>query len=273
MASLSVAVVALNEAERIRACLESVAWADQVVVVDSGSSDKTVEIAREFTDHVRFHPWAGFAAQKNFAATQCRGDWILSLDADERVTEALRREIAGVLAGDPPVSGFFVPRRNFFRGRWMRWGGLYPDYQLRLFRRGRGAYRVRAVHESLSVDGATARLRAPLLHESYRGVEDFVTRANRYSDLAARDLAAEGRGGSVVDLLFRPLWRFVRMYVVRGGFLDGWHGFLLAVLYAHYVFIRTAKVRELRVAGEAGEGSGVPKAAGPRPRDQMDKRP
>lgn len=258
MASLSVAVIALNEADRIRACLESVAWADEVVVVDSGSSDKTLEIAREFTDHVLFHPWAGFAAQKNFALSQCRGDWILSLDADERVSEALQREIVATLAGNPPVAGFFVPRQNFFQGRWMRHGGLYPDLQLRLFRRGRGAFAERAVHESVRVEGPTARLRAPLVHQSYRGIEDFVARANRYSELAARELAARGRGGSSADLLLRPLWRFVRMYVLRGGFLDGRRGFVLAVLYAHYVFIRAVKVRELRSA-TGTEGSGVPR--------------
>lgn len=253
MASLSVAIIALNEAERIRACLESVAWADDVVVVDAGSSDKTVEIAREFTDQVVFHPWAGFAAQKNFALAQCRGDWILSLDADERVSEGLQREIAGVLVREPPLAGYFVPRQNFFQGRWMRHGGLYPDYTLRLFRRGRGAFGARAVHESVRVDGPTGRLRAPLVHESYRGVEDFVARANRYSDLAARELAARGRGGSLPDLLLRPLWRFVRMYVLRGGFLDGWRGLVLAILYAHYVFVRAARVRELRATARGVE--------------------
>lgn len=273
MASLSVAVIVLNEAERIRGCLESVAWADEVVVVDSGSSDKTVEIAREVTDHVLFHPWAGFAAQKNFALAQCRGDWILSLDADERVSDALQREIAGVLARESPVAGYFVPRQNVFQGRWMRHGGLYPDYQLRLFRRGRGAFEARAVHESVRVEGPTGRLRAPLVHESYRGVEDFVARANRYSDLAARELAARGRGGSLADLLLRPLWRFARMYVLTAGFLDGWRGFVLAVLYAHYVFIRAAKVRELRAAGATKEGSRGPEAAGRRPGEQMDDRP
>lgn len=246
MPELSVAVIALNEEERIRACLESVVWADELVVVDSGSSDKTVDIAREFTDRVRFQAWAGYGPQKNFAAAQCRGDWILSLDADERVPDALRDEIRAVLARDPPVTGFFVPRQNFFQGRWIRYGGWYPDYQLRLCRRGRGAFTETAVHESLRVDGPTARLRSPLVHQSYRGIEDFVTRASRYADLAARQLAVEGRGGSVADLLLRPAWRFLRMYVLQLGFLDGWRGLVLATLYAQYVFVRAARVRELR---------------------------
>lgn len=239
----------MNEEERIRACLESVAWADEIIVVDSGSSDKTREIAREFTDRIVVHPWSGYSAQKNFALAQCRGEWVLSLDADERVPDALREEIAATLAGPPAAAGFMIPRQNFFQGRWIRHGGWYPDYQLRLFRRGRGRFTERAVHESVHLDGPAGRLRMPLAHQSYRGIEDFVARANRYSDLAARELAASGRGGDLRDLLLRPLWRFVLMYVLRRGFLDGWRGFLLAVLYAHYVFLRAAKVRELRGGG------------------------
>ena len=247
--SVSVAVITLNEEERIRGCLESVVWADEVVVVDSGSSDKTVAIAREFTERVTFHAWAGYGAQKNFALDQCRGDWLLSLDADERVSEELRAEIAARLAATPREAGFFVPRQNVFDGRWMRHGGLYPDHQLRLFRRGRGRFREAAVHEAVQLDGPTGRLSAALVHESYRGVADFVARANRYSDLAAAELLAAGRGGSAADLLLRPVWRFVAMYLLRAGFLDGRRGLVLAVLYAYYVFLRAAKVRELATPG------------------------
>jgi glycosyltransferase involved in cell wall biosynthesis len=245
MPRLSVAVVTLNEEDRLRACLESVVWADEIVVVDAGSSDKTVAIAREFTDRVQFRAWDGYGSQKNFALRLCQGDWILSLDADERVSEALRREIQARVQSGSGEAGFFVPRRNVFQGRWLRHGGFYPDWQLRLFRRGRGAFLERAVHESVRVDGPTARLRAPLVHESYRNVADAVLRLNRYSDLAAADLATTGRGGSLVDLLVRPAWRFVSTYVLRAGFLDGWRGLVLAALHAHYVFLRAAKVREL----------------------------
>jgi glycosyltransferase involved in cell wall biosynthesis len=251
MPRVSVAVVALNEEERLRACLESVLWADEVVVVDAGSSDKTVAIAREFTDRVLFRAWDGYGTQKNFALGQCQGDWILSLDADERVSEALRDEIQARLTPGPAEAGFFLPRRNLFEGRWVRHGGLYPDWQLRLLRRGRGAFVERAVHESVRVDGPTGRLQAPLIHESYRSVADAVLRLNRYSDLAAADLVAAGRGGSLLDLLGRPVWRFLSMYVLRAGFLDGWRGLVLAWLHAHYVFLRAAKVRERR----AGRGA------------------
>jgi glycosyltransferase involved in cell wall biosynthesis len=250
MLRVSVTVVALNEEERLRACLESVVWADELVVVDAGSSDKTVAIAREFTDRVLFRAWDGYGTQKNFALGQCQGDWILSLDADERVSEALRDEIRAMLAAKPTEAGFFLPRRNLFQGRWVRHGGLYPDWQLRLFRRGKGGFVERAVHESVRVDGPTGRLRAPLIHESYRSVADAVARLNRYSDLAAADLAVAGRGGSLVDLLGRPVWRFVSMYILRAGFLDGWRGLVLAWLHAHYVFLRAAKVRERRSGHE-----------------------
>ena len=246
MASLSVAIVALNEEERLRACLESVVWAEELVVVDAGSSDKTVAIAREFTDRVLFRAWDGYGAQKNFALGQCHGDWILSLDADERVSDALREEIQATLGGGRPEVGFYLPRRNLFQGRWVRHGGLYPDWQLRLFRQGRGAFVERAVHESVRVNGPTGRLGAALIHESYRSIGDAVARLNRYSDLAAAEAALAGRGGSLVDLLIRPAWRFVSMYLLRVGFLDGWRGLVLAVLHAHYVFLRAAKVRERR---------------------------
>ena len=252
VASLSVAVVTLNEEERLRACLESVVWADEIVVVDAGSSDKTMAIAREFTDRAVFRAWDGYGGQKNYALSQCHGEWVLSLDADERVTDALREEILGVLRGQRREVGFYVPRRNQFQGRWVRHGGLYPDWQLRLFRRGRGAFVERAVHESVRVDGETGRLTAPLSHESYRSIGDAVARLNRYSDLAATELARTGRGGTLWDLLVRPPWRFVSMYLLRAGFLDGWRGLVLAGLHAHYVFLRAAKVRE-RSAGRGTE--------------------
>src|SRR3989442_9210630 len=165
---LSVVVVTLNEEERLRACLESAAWADELIVVDALSQDKTAQIAREFTDRVVVRPWPGFAAQKNFALDQATGDWILSLDADERVTPELRACVEDILRGDGPAAGYSVPRRNIFWGRWVRHGRLYPDRQMRLFRRGRGRFVDVEVHESVRVDGPVERLEAPLLHASYR---------------------------------------------------------------------------------------------------------
>jgi glycosyltransferase involved in cell wall biosynthesis len=239
-----VVVVTRNEEERIRVCLESVAWADELIVVDAESEDKTASIARELTDHVIVRPWPGYAAQKNFGIEQARARFILSLDADETVSPALRAEIERVVEADGPADGYEVPRRNIFWGRWVRHGGLYPDWQVRLFRRGRGRFGVRAVHESVAVDGTVARLTGHLEHRSYRDVADFLARADRYSTLAAEDWMAQGRRVRVWDFVLRPLGRFLSMYVVGRGFLDGWRGFLLAALYAYYVLIRSAKVWE-----------------------------
>lgn len=243
-ARLSVTVITLDEEERLRACLESVAWADEIVVVDAESHDKTAQIAREFTDHVLVRPWPGYAAQKNLALAEATGDWVLSLDADEVVSPALRADIEAVLRGGAAADGYAVPRRNIFWGRWVRHGGLYPDWQLRLFRRGRGRFVERAVHESVVVDGAVARLRGHLEHRSYRDVADFLARANRYSTLAAEEWIRAGRRVGAADLALRPLGRFLSMYILHGGVLDGWRGFLLAVLYAYYVAMRSAKAWE-----------------------------
>jgi glycosyltransferase involved in cell wall biosynthesis len=243
---LSVVVVTLNEEDRIRACLESVAWAFELIVVDAESRDKTASIARELTDHVFVRPWPGYAAQKNFGLDAARGEWILALDADEIVPAELRREIETIVGDPAAADGYAIARRNVFWGRWVRHGGLYPDWQVRLFRRGRGRFVDRRVHESVQVDGQVRRLGAGHLeHRSYRDVADFLERADRYSTLAAEEWIAAGRPSRPLrDLVVRPLGRFLGMYVARAGFLDGWRGFLLAVLYGYYVLLRSAKVWE-----------------------------
>ena len=241
---LSVVLVTLNEEERLRACLESVAWADEIVVIDALSQDKTAQIAREFTDRVIVRPWPGFAAQKNFGLAEASGDWILSLDADEQVSPELRDEIQRVLDVDGPHDGYRVPRRNLFGGQWIRYGGLWPDWQLRLFRRGRGAFVDRAVHESVEVAGAVGRCRGALVHRSYRDVADFLARADRYSTLAAEEWVKSGRKVRASDFVLRPAGRFLSMYILNLGCLDGVRGLLLACLYAYYVFIRSVKAWE-----------------------------
>jgi glycosyltransferase involved in cell wall biosynthesis len=246
---VSVVVITLNEEDRIRECLASVSWADEIIVVDAGSEDKTVALAREVTDHVVIHAWEGFAAQKNFAIARATGDWVLSLDADEQVEPALRDEIRAVVAAPDAHAGYRIARRNVMWGQWIRHGRLYPDWQLRLFRRGRGRFVERAVHESVSVDGPVGRLTAALLHHSYRDVSDFLRRADRYSTLAAEEWSRSGAPFRVSQLVTAPLGRFLSMYVLHKGFLDGWRGFLLAVLYAYYVFVRSAKIWENAKAG------------------------
>lgn len=254
MSRLTVTVIAWNEEERLRACLESVTWADEIVVVDAESADKTVQIAREFTDKVSVRAWPGFANQKNFAIEQATCDWVLSLDADERVTPELRERIRAIIKNEGPADGYAIPRRNIFWGRWVRHGGLYPDYQLRLFRRTAGRFVENAVHESVTITGQVERLAEPMLHHSYRDLEDFVRRSNRYSTLSALDWIRRGRRAGLPSLVTRPLGRFFSMYIVHGGFLDGWRGFVLAVLYTEYVFLRMAKVWEAQ-RGRKSRGS------------------
>lgn len=242
---LSVTVITLDEAHRLRRCLESVAWADELVVVDAESRDKTVQVAREFTDRVIVRPWPGFTAQKNFALDQATGDFILSLDADEEAAPELRGEIGAIVAGGAAHDGYALRRRNVFLDRWIRHGGLYPDWQVRLIRRGRGRFVERAVHESVAVTGTVGRLSGHLVHRSYEGVGDFVERANRYSALAAEQLVRDGRRVGAAELVWRPLGRFLSMYVLKRGFLDGRRGLMLATLYAYYVFMRSAKAWEV----------------------------
>ena len=245
---LSVTIITWNEEGRLRPCLESVAWSDEIVVVDAESTDKTVQVAREFTDRIWVRPWPGFAVQKNFALEQAAGEWVLSLDADEQVTPELKQEIQDVIARSGPQNGYAIPRKNFFWGRWVRHGKLYPDYQRRLFRRGTGRFAERAVHESVEIQGSVGRLTHPLLHHSYRSLEEFIQRSNRYSTLAAQEWVRSGRRVSQADFVLRPLGRFCSMYLLHRGFLDGWRGMLLAGLYAHYVFLRTVKAWEMRHA-------------------------
>jgi glycosyltransferase involved in cell wall biosynthesis len=243
-AGISVTIITRNEEEGIQECLESVAWAQEIVVVDAESTDRTVEMAQKFTARVFMRPWAGFAAQKNFALAQVTQPWVLSLDADERVTPRLRGQIEAILALDGPLDGYYLPRKNFFRGRWIRHGTWFPDYQLRLFRRSLGTFQRVSVHESVQVKGRLGYLQAPLLHFSYQGIEDFVRRSQLYSTLAAQDLGRRGKRISGLQLFLAPLGRFCSMYFLHRGFLDGSDGFLLAVLYSYYVFLRSAKAWE-----------------------------
>lgn len=248
---LSVAIITCNEERNLPRTLASLAGvADEVVVVDSGSTDATLAIAHDAGARVYGEEWKGYAAQKNSAIAKCRGDWILSLDADE----ALSPELAALLGGDRReldsdgerrVNGFWIPRRNFFLGRWIRRGGFYPDRKLRLFRRGKGQFEDRPVHETMRVEGATAQLDAPLLHDAYPTLAGYLAQMNRYSSLGAEIAAARRRRGfSLVDIVLRPAFTFLYNYVFRLGFLDGREGLLLHLYHATYVSWKYAKAWE-----------------------------
>ena len=247
---LSVAIITLNEGQNIGPCLDSVRWAKEVVVCDSGSSDQTVSIAAGRGARVFEDPWRGFAEHKALAVARCRQPWVLVLDADERVPEALRAEIGAVLAR-PAADGYTLARQNYFLGAWIRHGGWYPDRSLRLFRRERGRFLPRRVHEVIQVEGRVAALHQPVEHHTYRSVGEFLERMARYAGLAAEELHAAGRKCSAVDLTVRPAWTILRMYVFQCGFLDGWRGLLLAGLYGCYTFAKYARLWEMGSAGNA----------------------
>lgn len=241
---LSVTVITFNEEKNLRLCLESLAFADEIVVVDSGSSDRTVEIARSFTDHVFEEPWHGYARQKNLAQEKARGPWILNVDADERVTPALREEIRSLLARGPIEAGFRIPRKNYFRGRWIRHGGWYPNYMLRLYRKESGAFAPREVHEQVVVQGKVGTLQSPLEHFTYDSISDYLKRMEVYSELSALQYVREGKKVSWGEILFRSFFTFFRMWILQAGFLDKADGLVLAVLYAQYTFAKYAKLKE-----------------------------
>ena len=250
--SLSVAIITRNEEANLPRTLESVSWADEVVVVDSGSADGTVELAWNSGAKVIIEQWHGFGKQKNLAIEHCSSDWVLSLDADEEVSEELAREIMQLLEGAPDAEAYFVPRRNFFLGRWIRHGGYYPDLKLRLFRKGSTRFEERAVHETLQYSGLTRSLRGDLIHHAYPTLESYIEHMNRYSTLGAAQAAANGKISKswpafLWNVLLNPAATFFYNYVVRLGFLDGREGLLLHAYHSAYVSWKYAKAWEPHV--------------------------
>jgi glycosyltransferase involved in cell wall biosynthesis len=241
---LTVTVITRNEAANIAAALESVTWADEIVVVDAHSTDETVAIARRFTDRVVARTWNGYIDQKNHAAGLANHDWILSLDADERATPALQKEIRAVLAGDPTALGYRIPRVSHYLGRWIRTTDWYPDYQLRLYDRRDGRWAGRHVHESVEVGGRVGRLQSNLQHFPYRDIAHHIQTIDRYTTLAARQMAERGCRAGLLDIVARPPLAFLRNYVVRGGFRDAGPGLVVSLLNSYYVMLKFAKLWE-----------------------------
>jgi glycosyltransferase involved in cell wall biosynthesis len=279
--SLSVAIITKNEEANIRRTLESVKWADEIVVVDSGSTDRTCEIAREYGAKVFVEDWKGFARQKNSAIEKCTSDWILSLDADEEVSAELKVTIqeelltieAAVLNkrglskeeierqlgiadlfrtsydeyGTEEIMAFAIPRRNYFLQRWIKHGGFYPDSKVRLFRKTNGRFHEAPVHESLKIKGAHLRLKHDLIHHAYPTLSGYIEHMNRYSDLGAQMVVEKKDkvGFSFINIVLRPLATFIYNYIFRLGFLDGKEGLLLHLYHSAYVSWKYAKAWEL----------------------------
>jgi glycosyltransferase involved in cell wall biosynthesis len=246
--TLSVAIITLNEAANLARTLDSVRWANELIVVDSGSTDDTISIAEAHGAKAFREAWRGFGAQKNFALDQCSSDWILSLDADEEVSAALGEEIRALLSGAPEYDAYFVNRRNIFLGKWLRHGGMYPDPKLRLIKNGEARFAERPVHEDIYYAGEPGHLRGDLLHSMHTEVATYVEHLERYSTLAAGTVA-EGRIHSgawyAAHTLLNPYLTFFYNYIVRGGFLDGREGLIYHAYHSSYVSWKYAKAWEI----------------------------
>jgi glycosyltransferase involved in cell wall biosynthesis len=247
--TLSVAIITHNEEANLERSLGSVAWADEIVVVDSGSNDRTEEIARSFRSRFFLEEWKGFAVQKNSALEKCSCDWILSLDADESLSDELAKEIWELLERDPPLDGYALPRRNLFLGRWMRFGGFYPDPKLRLFRRGAAEFEARPVHETVHFVGKAGRLKGDMVHDAYPTLEAYIAHMDRYSTLGAEQAVRESKSSLplwpfAVNVVVNPVATFVYNYFLRLGFLDGREGLLLHLYHSVYVSWKYAKAWE-----------------------------
>jgi glycosyltransferase involved in cell wall biosynthesis len=246
-ARVSVTIITKNEAARLPAALASVAWADEVLVLDAGSTDATADLARAAQATVVVEGWPGFPQQKNRAAALAAHDWILSIDADEQVSPALAQEIRALLAAGPAARGYRMPRVTRAFGRELRATDWYPDWQLRLYDRRAGGWdETRTVHESVRIQGEAGRLAGEILHDGYRDLSEHLRKIDRYTTLAAEDWAAQGRDASLLGIAFHPVFAFLRNYLLRRGITAGTAGFVVSAMNSWYVFLKHAKLWERR---------------------------
>lgn len=244
---ISATIITLNEEENIAEALETLGWADEIIVVDSESTDRTVEIALRFTDKVITQKWLGYAAQKNFATEQAGNDWVLNLDADERITPELQKQIETLKQSrEVEAAAFEMPRKVFYLGKWIKHSGWYPDYKIRLYNRTKGDWQGAYVHESVKVDGVVKRLSGDILHYTVRNASEHHLRLDRYTTLAAQEAFETGKRASFARIAFSPVVTFIKSYLLKRGFLDGYQGFSIAWFAAHYVFMKYIKLWELQ---------------------------
>jgi glycosyltransferase involved in cell wall biosynthesis len=243
---ISVTIRTFNEEKNLRECLESVAWADEIVVVDSNSTDNTVAIAREFTDRVIIQKWLGHVAQSQFATDRTTNMWVLHMDADERVTPALRDEILALDLAGSPYDAYEMPRRHFFMQQWINHSAWYPDYKIRLFRKDLCKWGGYAPHDEVKVKGRKKKLKNDILHYIYQDVAHFAATKNNYSSLTAADHYKNGRRARIIDVTLRPFYAFLYRYFVRLGIADGIAGFTISVMESHAVFMKYIKLYEIQ---------------------------
>jgi len=245
MAQLSAVIITCNEEDNIARCLDSVRFADEIIVVDSGSTDNTVAISKKRGAEVYHKSWEGYGPAKQEAVRRASGEWILSIDADEVVTPELGREIKDIVSGELPYSGYYLKRKTMFMNRWIYHCGWYPDYILRLFRKSAGDFSDSAVHEKVIVGGKKGYLSGELLHYSYRTMEQYFDKFNRYTSLGAEEAYRAGRRAGWYEITVRPLAAFFKHYIARQGFKDGLEGFIISALSSMGVMTKYLKLREM----------------------------
>jgi glycosyltransferase involved in cell wall biosynthesis len=239
-AKISGLVLTHNSEGTLEECLKSLQWVDEIVLIDDNSSDRTIEIATKYNVRVLIRKLDDFSSQRNFGLENCNNDWVLVLDSDEQISDALQKEIKSIL--NQPIidkTGFQIPRKNFFMGTWIR--SIYPDYCLRLFRRSQAGYRG-AVHERLNINGEIGKLKHPILHISYTNIEQILQKTNHYTTLSAQELYEKGKKATFMDIILRPVHTFIKIYFFKGGFLDGIPGLILHILSGYYTFIKYIKL-------------------------------
>lgn len=242
---LSVIIITKNEAASIKDCLESVAWADEIIVVDSGSTDKTVEICESFSAKVYVTDWPGFGPQKNRAIDYATQTWLLSIDADERVPPELKTEIQAIIQQPNDINGYYIPRLSYYCGQPIHHSGWRPDYTMRLFKSGSGRFKDVLVHETVEIEGKTAKLKHSFVHYSYENFEEVLDKMNKYSTYSAIQLHQAGKKCALPTVILKGLWSFFRTYVFRLGFLDGRKGLMLAISNAETTYYKYLKLWEL----------------------------
>jgi len=258
---LTVLILVPNAEDKLRRCLESVAWADDIFcVIDSKTTDGSEAIAREFTGHVVHHPYENAAAQRNWALPQIGTEWTLVLDADEWVSAALAERAAEIIRDSASLNGYNIKRDSYFFGKLIRHCGWHRDYNLRLFRTAKGRYLDKKVHSRVIVEGPVGRIDDVMYHDTYNSFEEYFATFQRFTSWGAEDAFQRGKRTSLLDLTFRPILRFVKMYVIRGGFRDGYHGAVLCGLAACSVFTKYAKLWHLARATNATEEHGQEKS-------------
>jgi glycosyltransferase involved in cell wall biosynthesis len=248
---ISACIITLNEEANLVNCLESLSFVDEIIIIDSGSVDKTIEIANRYNASVYYREFDNYVNQKNYSLSKAKNQWVLSLDADEAVSKELKTEIESLTSPDLAIaSGYQVPRLTFYLGKWIRHGGWYPNFQVRLFKKDKGFFKGFLVHEKVELVGELKSFQSPILHYSYRDISHHLHFIDKYSSLTAREKFSMGKRSGVVFSIVKGMWKFFYMYLVRFGFLDGRPGLVIAVLGAYYNFLKYIKLYELEIRSQ-----------------------